>query len=201
MSIKHRCVGTPEYQVWSSMRQRCLNPNDKAFPRYGGRGIVVCDRWTEFASFLEDMGLRPNASYTLERVNNDGPYSPENCKWATRFEQQSNTRKNVRITFDGETKTLSQWSRFFNIPHNTLRHRLNVLKLPLQQVFNRGRITWQELECSGTIRNKPCAICRSTFPTRTDRQLYCSQLCAREGRLKHQSERRRQGKCLTKSRL
>lgn len=96
-STKHGMAGTSEYDIWSAMIQRTTNPKNKAWDSYGGRGIGVCDRWLRFENFYADMGPRP-AGLTLERVDNDRGYSPENCKWATYVEQRHNQRPHRRRT-------------------------------------------------------------------------------------------------------
>lgn len=111
------------YRTWEAMKRRCLNPNDPAYEDYGARGITVCDRWLDFANFFADMGERPEG-LTLDRIDNDGPYAPENCRWATRTEQARNTRSCEFITFGGVTKPLPQWAEDCGMKACTLRARL-----------------------------------------------------------------------------
>src|SRR5215472_16820652 len=100
------CRDVPEHKIWQAMLRRCYNPKDSSFFRYGQRGIVVCDRWkNSFDDFLADMSTRPK-NYTLERKNNDGPYSPENCVWASYKDQANNRRRNTSVTIGQDTKTI-----------------------------------------------------------------------------------------------
>jgi hypothetical protein len=116
---------TPEYNAWINMRRRCINASHPQFKDYGGRGITVCDRWLHsFDSFLEDMGLRPSPKHSIDRVNNDGPYSPSNCRWATQRAQMQNTRRSKLITVRGETACLTEWARRTGIGVNTISERL-----------------------------------------------------------------------------
>ena len=97
----------PLYPTWLMMRQRCSNPNHRSYPRYGGRGITVCERWnTSFLHFVSDMGERPDG-LTLDRIDNDGNYEPSNCRWATRSEQELNKTRPIKIT----VPTTSNFSR------------------------------------------------------------------------------------------
>lgn len=125
VSKTHGLFGTAEYNVWCSIVQRCYNSNHAAYADYGGRGIVMCHRWREsFSAFIEDMGERPSCQLTLDRIDNDGPYSPENCRWATRSEQMNNTRANHRLEHDGKVLTLAQWGRISGLPDDVIGTRL-----------------------------------------------------------------------------
>jgi hypothetical protein len=116
----------PEYLIWIAMKKRCLNPRDKDFKHYGGRGIKVCKRWiVSFSNFINDLGRRPSKRHWLERKNNSLGYSPKNCKWATIEEQALNTRRNRRIIFNGRNQALSQWSFELKIHRTTIATRLN----------------------------------------------------------------------------
>lgn len=115
----------PEYGVWKTMKARCHNPNTEKFKEYGGRGIVVCDRWFSFENFLSDMGRRPSPKHSIERIDVNGNYAPENCRWATAAEQRRNRRDGLRlIEFNGETLCLSDWASRIGISFATLVERI-----------------------------------------------------------------------------
>lgn len=130
--IRHRqsgCGGSGvsrEYRAWVSIKSRCENPKSKAYNGYGGRGIQICQRWrASFADFLADMGPCPTNKHSIDRRDNDGSYEPDNCRWATRVEQQNNTRRNRIISYKMETKTLAEWCRELNLNYHRARNRLN----------------------------------------------------------------------------
>ena len=110
-NTSHRRAGTRLYKVWIAMKERCENPRDSSYDRYGGRGIFVCDKWrSSFPAFLADMGERPGERFSIDRIDVNGPYSPGNCRWATNREQCRNKRNTRFLQAFGESKTLVQWS-------------------------------------------------------------------------------------------
>lgn len=117
---------TPTYSSWLAMRNRCQNPEHEAYHNYGGRGIVVCDRWESFDLFLADMGLRPGLEYSLDRFPDmNGNYEPGNCRWATSEEQHNNRRDSRPMTLDGKTMTIAQWARALGMSKITIGARLD----------------------------------------------------------------------------
>jgi hypothetical protein len=122
---KHGMERTPEYKSWQHMLDRCHNSANKRFADYGGRGIIVCERWRHsFINFYKDMGPKPSRGHSIDRVDNDGPYSPNNCRWATNDGQARNTRRNRWLTYQGETLCAADWARRMKMPHPTLHARL-----------------------------------------------------------------------------
>lgn len=118
-----RAATDPTYSTWCAMWTRCTNSKQRGWERYGGRGIKVCDRWKDFAAFLEDMGERPKGC-TLDRVDINGDYSPENCRWANVWQQARNRRGSLHVTYNGQTKPLAQWAEELGMVYTTLYNRL-----------------------------------------------------------------------------
>lgn len=121
----HHETKTRLHKIWEGMHSRCENPNHKHYASYGGRGITVCDEWSEYVPFRDwaiKAGYRNNL--TIDRIDVDGNYSPENCRWATIREQQNNKRSNHLICLDGVSHTIGEWSEMLGIRKTTLRMRL-----------------------------------------------------------------------------
>ena len=136
----HGTDNSPTYRSWAQMLQRCRNPKNDRFKDYGGRGIIVCDRWRSFENFLSDMGSRPEGTSIDRYPDKNGNYEPGNCRWATRREQQNNMRSNAVLACYGITATLSEWAERTGIAKDTLRRRVNmcwpvdrILAQPVQQ--------------------------------------------------------------------
>ncbi len=122
----HGMSHTPEYEAWHQMLGRCTNPRNHAFKDYGGRGITVCPEWrTDFARFLSDMGPRLSPQHSLDRYpDNDGPYAPGNCRWATEIEQHRNKRTTRWLTARGQTLSVPEWADRVGLPYYILLYRL-----------------------------------------------------------------------------
>lgn len=124
MNLKHGGTGTRTYQIWAGLHYRCYVTTSPKFAAYGGRGITVCAAWADFPTFRADMGECP-PGMTLDRIDNDGPYSPNNCRWATMLEQSNNKRNNRLITHDGRTQTLASWAREVGLRDITIAARID----------------------------------------------------------------------------
>lgn len=123
----HLLSKTTEYSIWTNIKTRCYNPKHRYFYRYGGRGIVLCERWSEsFENFLADMGPRPSPKHTIDRINNDGNYEKANCRWATMQEQQNNKSSNEHIEYFGVRLTLAEAGRISHLKESAIRRRLKL---------------------------------------------------------------------------
>ena len=161
-----RKPATPGRYCWQSMRQRCYYAKDPHYHNYGGRGIAVCEEWRQsFDTFIRDMGPRPTPLHTIERMDNDGPYCPSNCRWATGKEQSNNRRNNARIAFRGITKTLSQWAGELGIKRGCLAYRLKhwdletAMTAPVNEVKSRSSKS-QARECH---QSHSCSVVDSSY--------------------------------------
>lgn len=127
MRYVHGQHNSPTYKSWQNMKNRCLNKRDKDYPKYGGRGIKLYERWHDFGNFLEDMGERPAGCKSLDRIDVNGNYEPENCRWATLQEQNFNKRTTRYLTHNGETKPIGKWAREYGICKSTIKSRIDIL--------------------------------------------------------------------------
>lgn len=134
----HGMTGSKIYSVWKNMRNRCSNPQNRKYRIYGARGISVCDEWEEsFSAFYEwAMSHGYKEGLTIDRIDNDGNYSPENCRWVTNKEQQNNKRNNNFLTINGATKTLKEWSEEIGINYSTLRNRIYISNWPIEKALS-----------------------------------------------------------------
>jgi len=121
----HGYTGTLTHKRWRAMRARCMNPNASNYAKYGGRGITVCDRWRSFENFLTDMGECMDESMTIERKNINLGYSPDNCRWATRKEQNRNTSANHMLFYKGKSLCIGEWAELLDMNSRTIMSRLN----------------------------------------------------------------------------
>lgn len=132
----HGMAGTPTYVSYQEMLKRCYDESVIRYPSYGGRGITVCGRWREsFKAFLEDMGVKPEG-LSLDRIDTDGNYTPENCRWADNKTQANNKTTNVLIELDGEVLSISRWAEKTGVPARIIGQRLRRDKLSPRQALS-----------------------------------------------------------------
>lgn len=132
-NVEHRL-----YSIWKSMRSRCNNPNTDNYKYYGGRGIKICERWNDFLLFLEDMEDSFEEGLSLDRIDNDGNYSPDNCKWSTNIEQSKNTRRTLKLFFEGEYYTQSELSEKTGVNSSTIQRRRKSNYSPEEIVYGKN---------------------------------------------------------------
>lgn len=132
----HGMATTSTYNIWKQMLQRCKNKNNTAYKNYGGRGIIVCERWLKFENFYTDMGKRPK-HLTIERINNYGNYELSNCKWATRTEQNNNSRRNITIAYKDQHLTVTELAIKVGLKYATLFMRLK-RNWPIERALTMG---------------------------------------------------------------
>lgn len=126
IKTKHGMSKEKVYAVWKTIKDRCLNKNNKKYMDYGGRGITICNEWAEnFDNFFKDMGF-PEEGKSIDRIDNSKGYYKENCRWATRTEQTRNTRRNRLISFNGKTMCLQEWANILGVPRKRISDRLNM---------------------------------------------------------------------------
>jgi hypothetical protein len=124
-NAKHGMSSRSEYSIWLGMIDRCSRLGHKNYESYGGRNIVVCDRWREsFEAFFSDMGDRPSPEHSIDRIDNDKGYEPENCRWATQSTQVRNSRRMRPLTLNGRTQTMTEWAAELGINYSTIATRL-----------------------------------------------------------------------------
>ena len=134
----HGLRGAPEYRIWTAMKQRCTNPKSPCWCDYGGRGIKVCQRWLDsFEAFYEDMGPRPSAKHSIDRIDTNGGYCPENCRWATQKEQSRNRRSNVIIEYRSEKMPLIELAERTGVNYWLLWDRLFRFGLTVEDAVSR----------------------------------------------------------------
>lgn len=147
---KHGESGNRLYVCWQHMKRRCDSPKDKYFHNYGGRGINVCSEWESYENFRSwALSNGYDDTLTLDRIDVNGGYCPENCRWATVTEQQNNRRNNHIVEFNNEIHTLAEWSRIVGINFDVLQMRINKLKWPIEKAF-----TTPVRSCGRSVENK-----------------------------------------------
>ncbi len=186
MSKTHGMSKTDEYKTWKGMRKRCLNKKCQMYEYYGGRGIVISEEWNDFMTFYEDMGPRPSKEYSIDRIDNDGNYCKENCRWATKKEQMNNRKNSVSINFNNESHSIPEWAKILNLDANTLYARYEygwdaekILTTPIATSSRNTRftlITYEGLTLSIADWSRKTGINYSTIRERYRKNLPLEQI-------------------------
>lgn len=139
----------PEYKNWICMRQRCNQKDNASYDRYGKIGIEVCSEWNDFQVFLNDMGQKPSPEHTIDRIDASKGYFKENCRWATPKEQVRSRSMTTMLEYNGETKPLAEWSEILGIKYGTLRRRIFIQGMTVQEAFEIPVREWTSQEIAG----------------------------------------------------
>jgi hypothetical protein len=132
----------PLYKIWAGILRRCNNPNENNYERYGGRGIKVCERWENYINFREDMRDSWQPGLSIERIDNNAGYQPDNCRWATRKEQCRNRRSNFIIEYKGERKSAAEWADVLGIPWFRFYQRITKLGWTIERAMSEPARAW-----------------------------------------------------------
>lgn len=138
-SITHNETKTRLHRIWAGIKARCYNTNIAQYKNWGGRGITVCEEWKDSYETFRDWALANGyqENLTIDRINNDKGYSPDNCRWATQKQQSNNKRNNTLITFNNETHTISEWAEIIGVKSRTIQRRL-VKNMPIEKILYIG---------------------------------------------------------------
>jgi len=156
----HGLTLTPEYRAWQALRLRCTNPANKAYPRYGGRGIKVYDRWLKSVeNFVADMGLKPSPAHEIDRIDNNGNYEPGNCRWVTREENCRNRRSNRFVEHAGNRLTLAEWSQRTGLRPDLIADRIDRGWTPEAAISTPSRYRWRQQAVSRINKAQAATEC------------------------------------------
>ena len=154
---KHGMAGTRPYRIWSHMKRRCYHKNDLSYKNYGARGIKICDKWLDFKNFWEDMKDTYFDKATIDRIDNDRGYSPDNCRWATHQEQMANKRCSRHYTYKGITDTIGGWERRKGVNRGVLRLRIDKYGYSFEEAIekkaHKGKSTKTEVDAMKKVEN------------------------------------------------
>lgn len=186
------------YHCWRSMRDRCLNPKSKAWGRYGGRGITICEEWNSYAQFVADMGDRPSEKHSLDRIDNNLGYFKENCRWATKIEQQRNQERTRRVVIEGNEYLVSELHHQYGLKNETIVMRANK-GMSFADVVRKTRYNFTggvrraiEVRVANQLAKTHCKHGHEWTPENTGRQKsgrYCKACHAAKVRRQHATKR------------